>query len=142
MSKQTVQETLVFPAGQYYIGDLCYVMSDDEWDEVCKLTIKDRKCLEGIFTMKDGRTFALFHTAWGDGVYSSNMGTSHSVDSGTIGCILKSAITVKEDPQKIRNLGAFRRFRSQFIANTVDGHSGGMFQRKKMICFGSMRIQT
>ena len=31
----------MFPAGKYYVGDLCYVMHD-EWDEVCGLFFKGR----------------------------------------------------------------------------------------------------
>lgn len=27
-----------FPAGAYYIGDLGYVLTDPEWEEVCALT--------------------------------------------------------------------------------------------------------
>jgi hypothetical protein len=77
----------MMPAGKYYIGDLCYVMSDD-WDEVCELTIKDSKVINGEFEMKDGRRFAMYSTKYGDGLYRSNMGTKHAVDSGTIGCIL------------------------------------------------------
>ena len=36
----------MMPLGKYYIGDLCYVMSDEEWEQVCRITIvgnKDRK---------------------------------------------------------------------------------------------------
>lgn len=77
----------MMPSGRYYIGDLCYVMSDD-WDEVCELTIKDCKVINGEFEMKDGRRFAMYSTKYGDGLYRSNIGTKHAVDSGTIGCIL------------------------------------------------------
>ena len=77
----------MMPSGRYYIGDLCYVMSDD-WDEVCELTIKDCKVINGEFEMKDGRRFAMYSTKYGDGMYRSNIGTKHAVDSGTIGCIL------------------------------------------------------
>ena len=77
----------MMPSGKYYIGDLCYVMSDD-WDEVCELTIKDCKVINGEFEMKDGRRFAMYSTKYGDGMYRSNIGTKHAVDSGTIGCIL------------------------------------------------------
>ena len=27
----------MMPAGKYYVGDLCYVMTDAEWDEMCGL---------------------------------------------------------------------------------------------------------
>ena len=49
-------------AGQYYVGDLCYVMTDDEWDQLCSITIKDHKCLEGEFNLPDGRRFAMYGT--------------------------------------------------------------------------------
>ena len=35
MSRDT-EYTATFPAGEYYIGDLCYVMHA-EWGEVCNL---------------------------------------------------------------------------------------------------------
>ena len=41
----------MFPAGKYYVGDLCYVMHD-EWDEVCGLFFKgrdDHGCNQGVF---------------------------------------------------------------------------------------------
>ena len=41
------------PAGEYYIGDLCYVMTDEEWNEFCSITIDGMKCIDGEFQMKD-----------------------------------------------------------------------------------------
>ena len=44
----------MFPAGKYYVGDLCYVMHD-EWDEVCGLFFKgrdDHGCNQGMFELK------------------------------------------------------------------------------------------
>jgi hypothetical protein len=72
--------------GKYYIGDLCYVMHG-EWDEFCKLTISGDKVLDGEFNLKDGRRFATFTTAWGDGNYFDQNGKSYDVDAGLIGCI-------------------------------------------------------
>ena len=37
------------PAGTYYIGDLCYVMTDAEWEQFCKITINGNKVLDGEF---------------------------------------------------------------------------------------------
>lgn len=75
-------------AGRYYIGDLCYVMHD-AWKEVCDLIFaEDHGCIEGEFTLKDGRRFAMYNTAYGDGVYTDQYGREYSVDSGSIGCIL------------------------------------------------------
>ena len=75
-----------FPAGTYYVGDLCYVLHE-VWDEFCDLTIKDRECLDGIFTLADGRRFATFQTAWGDGEYQDQYGNRYGVDAGLIGVI-------------------------------------------------------
>jgi hypothetical protein len=72
--------------GKYYIGDLCYVMHG-EWDEFCKLTISGDKVLDGEFNLADGRRFATFTTAWGDGNYFDQNGKSYDVDAGLIGCI-------------------------------------------------------
>lgn len=71
---------MTMKAGTYYIGDLCYVMHK-EWDEVCN-NLED-----GEHTLADGRTYAIYGTAHGDGCYDSAKG-SIDVDSGTIGCIL------------------------------------------------------
>lgn len=78
----------MMPAGRYYIGDLCYYFQDDEWTEVCELTIKDNECIEGEFEMRDGRRFAMYGTAFGDGTYKDQIGRSYCVDSGTIGCVM------------------------------------------------------
>lgn len=75
------------PAGKYWVGDLCYVMHD-EWDEFCDVTIDGNRCLNGVFTLKDGRKFASFGTAYGDGYYKDNVGRGYGVDAGLIGCIL------------------------------------------------------
>jgi len=77
----------MMPAGEYYIGDLCYVMTSEEWLEVCDLTIQDSRLIEGEFQLKDGRKFAMYSTAYGDGTYYDHYGFSYSVDSGSIGCI-------------------------------------------------------
>lgn len=80
---------MTMPAGLYYVGDLCYVMHD-EWDEVCDILFadsEDNMIPEGEFTLKDGRRFALYSTAHGDGTYYDNDGNSYSVDAGSIGCI-------------------------------------------------------
>lgn len=103
---------MTMPAGTYYVGDLCYVMSN-EWSEVCNITISGNDCLEGEFEMPDGRRFATLGTAWGDGTYDSNVGTEHAVDSGTIGCIALKDI--REGARSdLERLGAVIEFTSDF----------------------------
>ena len=123
-------------AGRYYIGDLCYVMSDEEWDEVCSITIKDNKCIEGEFNLKDGRRFALYGTAWGDGLYNDQYGHSYSVDSGTIGCILESDI--KENIDDILQLGALIDMNTSFVTSGGRGEPDW----EGIIQFGTVMIET
>lgn len=124
----------MMPAGKYYVGDLCYVMHD-EWDECCGLFFRgrtDHGCNEGEFNLKDGRRFANFNTMYGDGCYESNLGTSHGVDSGSIGCIRVEDIRDEITEQGMKNLGAVITFDMPFNVTKQDGD----------ICFGRMRIAT
>jgi len=117
----------MMPKGKYFIGDLCYVLGDD-WDEVCDTIIQNNKILEGEFTLKDGRKFATYSTNYGDGEYESNIKTSHSVDSGSIGCILVSDI--KEEIREF--LGAIVEFDNDFQTSSNNG----------IIQFGHVKIDT
>ena len=121
------------PAGKYYIGDLCYVMHP-EWDEVCDLFFPaghPPRGVEGEFTLKDGRRFASFSTAYGDGSYHSSIGTSHCVDSGSIGCIRVEDIR-DNAYDNIEELGAIVEFDQPF---EVDSDQG-------LLIFGHVQIET
>ena len=121
------------PAGRYYIGDLCYVMHP-EWKEVCDLFFPadaPPRGVEGEFSLKDGRRFASFSTAYGDGTYRSNIGTDHSVDAGIIGCIRVEDI--RDDAyDDIERLGAIVEFNQPF---EVDSDAG-------LLKFGHVSIET
>ena len=87
-------------AGRYYVGDLCYVLQSS-WEEVCNITISGPHDVKnGVFTLSAGREFALFSTAYGDGMYSDNYDNEYPVDSGSIGCILASDV---DTPQGVDN---------------------------------------
>ena len=107
---------MTMPAGQYYVGDLCYVMTDKEWDEFCSITISNNHCLCGEFEMKDGRRFATYGTAWGDGVYRDQYRNEYSVDSGSIGCIKLEDIKA-EKYKDIEDLGAIHTFKHDFTTS-------------------------
>ena len=101
-------------AGEYYVGDLCYVMTDKEWEEVCSLTIVGNDCLEGEFQLSDGRRFAMYGTKYGDGTYFDvNKKYEFSVDSGTIGCFLTADIRAAKY-ENIEELGAVVNFEYSF----------------------------
>lgn len=124
---------MTMPAGRYYVGDLCYVMHP-EWKEVCKLFFPGNhppKGVEGEFTLADGRRFASFSTAWGDGTYYSNINTEHSVDAGIIGCIRVEDIRDTEY-DNIEELGAYVEFDKPFEVSS-DGTS---------LVFGHVVINT
>ncbi len=127
----------MMPAGKYYVGDLCYVMDDKEWNQVCKVTIVGNKCLEGEFNLADGRRFAMYGTAWGDGCYLDQFGKEYCVDSGTIGCILLSDVQA-EKYDDIERLGAIVTFNNDFET------SGCLRGRDSdgNIIFGHIRIDT
>jgi hypothetical protein len=126
---------MTMPAGKYYIGDLCYVMHP-EWTEVCRLFFPvdaPPKGVEGEFTLADGRRFASFATAYGDGEYRSSINTSHSVDSGSIGCIRAEDIRDNEYSQEtLAELGAFVEFDQPFEVSNDQG----------MLTFGHVQIET
>lgn len=126
-------------AGKYYIGDLCYVMDDKEWDEFCSITIKGNECLDGEFEMKDGRKFATYGTAWGDGCYRSNIGTKHCVDAGLIGCIRVEDIRANKY-ESIESLGAVVEFKTPFT--TEGGRSALGRDWDGVIRFGDVMIET
>jgi hypothetical protein len=80
--------------GEYYVGDLCYVLGTDAWKELCDLTYpKENKCgIDGQFTLGNGRTVVIFHLPNGDGVYRDEQGRTYSVDSGTLGITLTEGL--------------------------------------------------
>ena len=129
---------MTMPAGKYLIIDLCYVMHD-EWKECCELFFPYvpgqtyERQVEGEFTLADGRRFASFGTAYGDGTYRSNIGTDHSVDSGSIGCIRVEDIQDKTyDLERIMQLGAIVDFEQPFEVEADYG----------LLKFGHVLIET
>lgn len=125
------------PAGKYYVGDLCYVMTDKEWDQFCSITIKGNQVLDGEFEMPDGRKFATYGTAWGDGTYRDQFRNEYSVDAGLIGCILVDDIRA-EKYENIESLGAIHEFATDFVTG------GGRGERNwsGTIQFGRVAIET
>jgi hypothetical protein len=125
---------MTMPAGRYYIGDLCYVMHP-EWSEACALFFPsntDSRGVHGEFVLKDGRRFASFGTAFGDGEYYNNMGTSHCVDSGSIGCIRMEDIR-DDEYSNLESLGAIVEFTEPFEVEKIG---------RGLLRFGHVEIET
>lgn len=126
------------PAGKYYIGDLCYVMSDDEWEEFCSITIDGNNVRDGEFQLGDGRRFATYTTAYGDGVYHDQYGHSYSVDAGLIGCILIDDIHIEKYEKSLLDLGSIMEFDNSFATSGGRGDEGW----EGLIQFGHVMIET
>lgn len=113
-----------FPAGQYYIGDACYVMHD-KWSELCNEFFfadrKDNGCNEGEFNMKDniGKIF-VGNTAYGDGYYKDNFGNGYGVDAGNIALIPLECIDQTDKENEIR-YGVVVTFAVDFEVSVKNG---------------------
>lgn len=118
-------------AGKYFVGDLCYVFDDEDWEEVCELIIKGKDCLEGEFNLPDGRRFAMFNTSYGDGEYKDQDGHKYGVDAGCIGCTLINNVTSSMD-QDMNDLGRIVEFTEKFEVSNDQG----------LITIGHIRIET
>ena len=107
-------------AGVYYVGDLCYVLRE-RWNEVCDLIIKDHQCIDGEFELVDGTRFAIYGTAYGDGVFTDQFGNPYPVDSGSIGCVLWEEIDPGAEDDAMR-LGIWHDFEeADFRTGEEDG---------------------
>jgi hypothetical protein len=130
MSRNT-EYTAQFPAGEYYIGDLCYVMHA-EWNELCGIMFAapGNDMVEGDLSLADGRRVFLASTAYGDGTYNDNKGNHYDVDSGSIGIIAVKNIA----PTEVENIdsGAVHTFTEDF----------GVYAFAGVFRFGDVVIDT
>ena len=117
-------------AGEYYVGDLCYVLHE-RWDEVCSLIIKGNKCLDGEFELSDGTKFAIYSTAYGDGTYFDQGDNEYWVDAGSIGCVLLEDIDLSVEGNQIMG-GRVVDITHDFTTGSMDG----------VLKFGPVHIDT
>ena len=93
LNEETVGEKITSPSGKFYVGDPCYVLSDDIyygiWDD--KYNFED-----GIIDCGNNLSFLVHGTAYGDGEYTGTNGFDYGVDSGTLG-IVPIELVEKED---------------------------------------------
>lgn len=104
---------MTMQAGVYYIGDLCYVMHP-EWDEFCDITADRLSVIDGEFHLADGRAFATYTTAYGDGVYPASNNAKLGVDAGLIGCIRLEDISEKLSFEELIDRGTVVVFNEPF----------------------------
>jgi hypothetical protein len=104
--------TLTLPAGKYYIGDPCYVISDrDAWIEFIESCgYFEASCEAYIGEDK----FWAYGTAHGDGSYWCSEGKRLSVDSGLIGIVPIDVVEKYGDIDYIKGLGIIVEFDDAF----------------------------
>jgi hypothetical protein len=125
----THENTLKFtaPAGEYYIGDLCYVLGEDVYETIFGgLGGYD----SGLYKEKGSEKFFLVdNTAHGDGLYYATDGKEFGVDAGIIGICPKSVCKKNdgggqfytfEDPVRCKFGGGKFEFRSGHIQLVID----------------------
>ena len=76
------------PPGEYWLGDPCYVIENEDWNGFRKSVDRDT----GHSTYH-GHESAVFHTKYGDGNYPDRAGKYHGVDSGQIGAVARALAT-------------------------------------------------
>jgi len=115
------------PAGEYFVGDPCYAVPDELWDEVLDETgylglFKTEEsmtsgsheydgCGAGGFVFR-GHTILASRTAYGDGSYNGEDNVEYCVDSGTLGAVPIEMIDFsKYDREYMSKLGSFVTFK-------------------------------
>ena len=122
-----------FPAGRYYVGDLCYVIDEGHWDKILEQSgyFGYKLNSDQWFGVYEGyKVFAGF-TAHGDGCYDDNFGNLYGVDAGLIGIIDANWLDVNE--AAIECLGAIHDFKDDFEVSMPER---GLFH------FGEVTIDT
>jgi hypothetical protein len=71
------------PPGRYYIGDICYALKNDIYDNIWggRYDYSD-----GKFEVKNS-VFVVANTKYGDGGYKGSNGFIYDVDAGVIGMV-------------------------------------------------------
>ena len=140
---------------KYYVGDLCYVLTREEWDMVgCHDFTQDQNtyneedgydcegCLDPELFDWDNlgaeRPFYIFRTAFGDGQYNDQDGNPYCVDSGTIGAIRIDYITDKELLERAvsNGLGHIHEFSEEFCSGNCGYENGEIWFEEVLINTG------
>lgn len=113
-------------AGQYWIGDPCYVFPNDgpmkdKWDEILAASDFFEKEMPAEIDNGKIQVWASF-TAYGDGCYLSNMGDEFPVDAGLIGIVpLETIEYLGRADNNLNKLGLFVTFHEDFTIHAEAG---------------------
>ena len=112
MLERTAVEGTIDSEQGFYVGDICYALSNKNYHEEWG---KKHGYEKGIYEI-DGHKFAVGNTACGDGEYEGTDGYSYSVDAGVIG-IMPMELCEKNDTETLNQLGRYvKAKRAEFKA--------------------------
>jgi hypothetical protein len=122
---------VVVPAGKYVLGDPCYAVPDENWDELLESCNYFENPV-GYIRLDDlhmNKTFILaFPTRWGDGYYLGSNGMNYPVDAGLIGLV---PVDIAKDLEShYQNIVTFTK-------DTVCSYNGS-----GRLVFGGISIET
>jgi len=133
----TFLETMTTETVKYYVGDLCYVIEDDVWSEVCEQSFDPDNEPGDLLELADGRQFFILRTAYGDGFYCDAEGRTYAVDSGTIGAIKVDDIIATDKLERTISQG-----HGQIVEFEFEMVNGDVFDDNGTLCFDSVQIVT
>ena len=85
MARKDLFEGSVVSQEGFYIGDICYALSDDVYYDVWG---KMNEYQDGQFEEPESKlSFAVGSTAYGDGLFFGSDGFNYGVDAGVIGIV-------------------------------------------------------
>lgn len=103
-----------FPAGKYYIGDLCYVLGEEDYDT----TVGEGA--DGFHT-NGKHVIGYFSTYAGDGCYLDTKGRRYGVDAGIIG--IAPAALVEKIKGKDEEAWGVLTFENEFVFGCTPDHT-------------------
>lgn len=137
----------ILPPGRYFVGDPCYAVPNDDWDEVLQATAYfgmfdwdsfhsgKRKYLskteaDTMFSYK-GYPMGASSTAHGDGLYEDQYGIQYPVDAGLIGVVHMDYAGKSQD---LEGSGRIVEFKDFFTISYEEDEG--------TIVIGELRIKT
>lgn len=133
-----------FPAGLYYVGDLCYLLQNEEkeihnsiyYKYVCGFIYGKENRRKPRLVKCEGVSFLAYfdRTAYGDGGYSDNKGNNYNVDSSRIGIVqlTDEELLLKAKSVEDRLSAKIIEFKESFLVSSKRG----------LFNFGDIEINT
>jgi len=136
MKTQLKPTSFTLPPGKWWVGDLCYIVPDGEWNDLCEALEKQGYDLcQG--ELESGAQWVCSTTMWGDGAYQGSDGNVYGVDAGLIGALQMP----DEEDLGWRNDGCVHKFKQPF---EFRGAHGKNYRRDwdGVIHIGHIEIRT